>query len=133
MAALAEIRLVSRARLALAFIFFAGAAVVLIVAAYPTTFAAWLGFLKPAWLPILFDGFVLLGFVTAVTGLLAHRDLGLTAFSSLVIYVVVGVAIRWMSAAGTGQAITWTPEQVLVASVTWPSYLASYLIPRLWP
>ena len=125
--------MVSSTRLAVAVFFFVCAVGVLIVAADPARFASQLGFLELAWLSILFDAFILLGFVTAATGLFAQRELGIIVFSSLAVYVVAGVAIRWASAATSGQAFSWAPDQVLVASVRWPSYLATFFLPQLWP
>jgi hypothetical protein len=124
---------VSSTRLGLALLFFGCAAGVLIIAADPATWAPRLDFLESALLPILFDAFILLGFVTAATGLFAKRELGLVAFSGLVVYAVAGVAIRWASASAIGQPFTWAPDQVLVSAVRWPSYLAPFLLPQLWP
>ncbi len=127
----------SGARLVLALIVFGCAVVVLIFAGSPTLFRSlfpmWSGSFDPAWFPLVFDGLVLLGFVTTVTSLFARYTLGLIVFNSLVIYTTTGVVIRWLSVTTTGQPFSWTPEQVLVASVTWPSFLVPYLLPQLWP
>ena len=118
----------SKTRLLLAGVFLGGAALVMLGWSIPP-FLEGAATANPNWRPLLLDAFILLGFVMLVTGLAARYRFAETAFVAIVIYAALGIFVRLMSSATTGERVELGPDRLLYLALTWPSYLAAYVAP----